>query len=172
MRYKARETALMGLCVALAMIFSYVEVLLPPLLVAVPGVKIGLANVVILFVLYRFGAVNAVTVSLLRVFLLFLMFGNAVSLAYSAAGAVLSLAVMLLLKKTGLFSVVGVSVAGGIAHNVGQIVMAIFLLGVAEIGYYLIVLAITGCLFGAVVGFLGALAQRRIPKLPFERDLP
>lgn len=172
MRHRARETALMGLCVALAMIFSYVEVLLPPLLAAVPGVKIGLANVVVLFVLYRCGATRAVTVSLLRVFLMFLLFGNAVSLAYSAAGAVLSLALMLLLKKTGLFSVVGVSVAGGIFHNVGQILMAIFLLGVAEIGYYLIVLAITGCLFGAVVGFLGALAQRRIPKLPFEREMP
>ena len=65
-----------------------------------------------------------------------------------------------------------VSAMGGIAHNVGQILMAIALLGVAEIGYYLIVLAVTGCVFGTVIGLLGAVAERRVPRLPFERNLP
>ena len=94
------------------------------------------------------------------------------SFAYSAAGAVLSIALMIVLKKTRLFSAVGVSGVGGIAHNVGQILMAIFLIGVAELGYYLIVLALTGCLFGAFIGALGALLVRRVPRLPLERDLP
>ena len=172
MKRKARTTAFLGLCVALAMMFSYVEVLLPPLVAALPGVKIGLPNVVILFVLYRFGAWQAATVSFVRVLLMFLLFGNLLSLAYSAAGALLSILVMVLLKKTALFSVVGVSVAGGILHNVGQILMAVCLLGVAEIGYYLVVLAITGCVFGAAVGFLGAVAERRVPRLPFEGGAP
>ena len=171
MKHKAKWAALMGMSVALAMIFSYVEVLLPPLFAAVPGIKIGLANVVIIFVLFRYGALRAATVSFLRVFLVFLLFGNALSLAYSAAGAVLSLLLMVLLKKTQLFSTVAVSAVGGIAHNVGQILMAVFLLGVAEIGYYLTVLAVTGCVFGALVGLLGALALRRVPRLPFEREL-
>lgn len=172
MKHQAKATAFFGICVALAMIFSFVEVLLPPIFAAVPGVKLGLANVVVIFLLYRFGAISATVVSLLRVVLVALLFGNAISLAYSAAGAVLSLAVMIVLKKTQLFSAVGVSVAGGIAHNVGQILMAIVLLGVAEIGYYLVVLAITGCLFGGAIGVLGALLARRVPRLPFERDLP
>lgn len=171
MKQKRSTAALMGILVALAMMLSYVEVLLPPLVAGIPGIKIGLANVVTLFVLYRYGALRAAIVSLVRVLLMFLLFGNAVSLAYSAAGATLSLFVMLLLKKTRLFSAVAVSVVGGISHNVGQILMAMLLLGVAEIGYYLIVLAVTGCVFGAAVGFLGALAERRVPRLPFERDL-
>ena len=171
MKQKKSMTALMGISVALALVFSYVEVLLPPLVAAVPGVKIGLANVVILFLLYRCGAARAAAVSLVRVFLMSLLFGNAVYLAYSIAGAVLSLLVMLLLKKTRLFSRVAVSVAGGIAHNVGQILMAILLLGVAEIGYYLIVLTVTGCVFGAAIGFLGAVAEQRVPRLSFEREM-
>ena len=171
MKRNAISTAVMGVCVALALIFSYVEVLLPPLMAAFPGVKIGLSNVVVIFLLYRFGVARSALVSLVRVFLVFLLFGNAVSLAYSVAGAVLSLLVMALLKATRCFSVVAVSVAGGIAHNVGQILMAILLLGVAEIGYYLIVLAVTGLVFGGVVGFLGGLAERRIPRFAFERDM-
>ena len=172
MKHRTRATAFFGICVALAMIFSYVEVLLPPIFAAVPGIKLGLANVIVIFLLYRFGVISAATVSLLRVALVALLFGNAVSLAYSAAGAVLSLILMILLKKTRLFSAVGVSVVGGIAHNVGQILMAMLLIGVAELGYYLIVLALTGCLFGAAVGSLGALLVCRVPRLSFERNLP
>ena len=133
MKQKRSTAALMGILVALAMMLSYVEVLLPPLVAGIPGIKIGLANVVTLFALYRYGALRATAVSLVRVLLMFLLFGNAVSLAYSAAGATLSLLVMLLLKKTRLFSAVAVSVVGGISHNVGQILMAMLLLGVAEI---------------------------------------
>ena len=169
MKNRTSEVALLGISIALAMIFSFVEVLLPPLFAAVPGVKLGLANVIVIFLLYRYGAARAVAVSLVRVLLVFWLFGTAVSLAYSAAGAVCSLCLMIPLKKTNLFSAVGVSVVGGVAHNAGQILMAIALLGVAEIGYYLIVLAVTGCVFGAVIGYLGALLARRVPRLPFER---
>ena len=101
-----------------------------------------------------------------------MLFGNALAMIYSMAGAVLSLLTMMFLRRLNLFSVVGASVAGSVAHNVGQILMAIFLIGVAELGYYLIVLALTGCLFGAFIGALGALLVRRVPRLPFERDLP
>ena len=154
MKHKAQSVALTGVCVALALGLSYLEVILPPIVAAVPGVKIGLANVVVLVLLYRFGVWRAALVSALRILLMFLLFGNVLSLLYSVAGATLSIALMFALKQTGLFSRVVVSSLGGVAHNVGQILMAILLLGVAEMGYYLIVLAITGCVFGAVVGLI------------------
>ena len=172
MKHTARKTAIMGICVALAMIFSYVEALLPPIFAAVPGVKLGLANVVVIFMLYRCGAWRAAAVSLIRVLLMALLFGNAFSFAYSFCGALGSLAVMVLLKKARLFTVVGVSVVGAIAHNVAQILVAIALLGVSEIGYYLIVLAVTGCVFGVAIGLLAAVATRRVPALPLEGGAP
>jgi len=160
-----RKTAYLGMCIALAMVFSYAEILLPPLYAAVPGVKLGLPNVVIIFVLYRFGTVEAGFVSLIRVILVSLLFGNAMAFAYSMVGAVLSLTVMAVLRKTDLFSSVGVSVGGAVFHNVGQILTAMFLLKTAEIGYYLIVLTVTGIISGILVGLCGVITVKRIPKL-------
>lgn len=165
MKNKSGKIAYLGLCTALALILAYAEILLPPLYAAVPGIKLGLPNVVIIFVLYRFGIKEAAGVSFLRIALVSILFGNAMAFAYSVAGAVLSLTVMAVLRKTNLFSPVGVSTAGAVLHNAGQILMAAILLGTAEIGYYMIVLAATGTVSGILVGICGALAVNRIPHL-------
>ena len=153
---KIQKLAFLGVMAAAAMILSYVEAILPPVFTAVPGIKLGLPNVVIIFVLYYMGASAAALISLVRMILTSLLFGSLVSLIYSLAGAALSLAIMILLKKTNIFSAIGVSVTGGVAHNIGQILMAMLLLETAEIGYYLIVLAVTGTIAGLLVGVLAA----------------
>lgn len=158
----SRKLAYLGLCTAVALILAYVEVLLPPLYTAVPGIKLGLPNIAILFVLYRYGMRYAAAVSFVRMAVVALLFGNPMTFVYSLAGAALSLLVMALLRRLDFLSVVGVSVAGGVFHNVGQILMAMLLLGTAELGYYLIVLAITGTISGVFVGLCGALAVKRI----------
>lgn len=161
---KTKKIALLGLTVSLAMIMSYIEVLFP-LSFAVPGIKMGLANIVIVFVLYRMSLKDACIVSLIRVFLVALLFGNTMSLAYSLAGAILSLALMALLKKTEKFSVVGVSISGGVMHNAGQILMAVILMGTAQIAYYLPVLIITGTVTGVGIGLVAALVIDRVKKI-------
>lgn len=156
MTQKTKRIAALGLLASLAVILSYVEAILPPLFSAVPGIKMGLPNLVILFLLYRFSLAEAATVSLIRLGVTFLLFGNFPSFLYSLAGAVLSLTLMFLLKKTDRFSTVGVSVAGGVAHNLGQILVAVFLLQTAEIAYYMIILAVSGTVAGALIGLAGA----------------
>lgn len=151
---------MLGLTIALAMIMSYIEALVP-LSFAVPGIKMGLANIVIIFVLYKIGTREAILVSLIRVILVSLLFSNVMAMAYSIAGAVLSLSVMWLLKKSDRFSVVGVSIAGGIMHNVGQIIMAVILLGTEQIALYLPVLTVTGTVTGIVIGIVSGLVINR-----------
>ena len=162
MQRSAKKIALLGLCTAVAMVLAYAELLLPPLFTAIPGIKLGLPNIAIIFVLYRIGLGEAAAVSLVRMVAVSMLFGNPVTLAYSLAGGVLSLAGMAILKKTDLFSTVGVSVAGGVLHNVGQILMAMLLLGTAELGYYLIVLAVTGTVSGIFIGLCGSFAIKRL----------
>ncbi len=161
---KTKKIAMLGLCIALAMIMSYIEVLVP-LSFAVPGIKMGLANIVIIFVLYKFTVKEAALVSLIRVILVSLLFSNVMAMAYSIAGAVLSLGAMFLLKKTEKFSVTGVSVVGGVMHNVGQIVMAIILLGTEQIALYLPVLIITGTATGVVIGIVAGIVIKRFEKI-------
>ncbi len=163
MKSNTQKTAFLGLCIAVALAFAYVEAILPPLVSAVPGIKMGLPNIVIIFLLYRRGVPAAAAVSLCRILLVALLFGNTMALLYSLAGGVLSLTAMALLKRLDFLSVAGVSVAGGVLHNVGQILMAMLVLGTAELGYYLIVLAVTGTIAGLFVGLCGALLIRRIP---------
>ena len=163
MRHTSRKLAYLGLCTAVALILAYVEVLLPPLTSAVPGIKLGLPNIAIIFVLYRYGVRYAAMVSFVRIAVVSILFGNPMTFAYSAAGAALSLLVMAILRRMDVLSTVGVSVAGGGFHNVGQILMAMWLLGTAELGYYLIVLAITGTVAGIFVGLCGGMAVKRIP---------
>ncbi len=162
MRKQAHKIAFLGLCTAVAMVFAWVESLLPPLMAAVPGIKLGLPNIAIIFILYRFGWKEAAAVSFVRIVAVSLLFGNPMTFAYSVAGGFLSLLVMTLLRKMDFLSTVGVSVAGGVMHNVGQILMAMLLLGTAELGYYLIVLAVTGTVSGIFVGLCGSFAVRRV----------
>ena len=125
-------------------------------------IKLGLPNIAIIFILYRLGWKEAAAVSFVRIVAVSLLFGNPMTFAYSVAGGFLSLLVMTLLRKMDFLSTVGVSVAGGVMHNVGQILMAMLLLGTAELGYYLIVLAVTGTVSGIFVGLCGGFAVRRV----------
>ncbi|MBQ9119266.1 MAG: Gx transporter family protein [Lachnospiraceae bacterium] len=164
MKNSTKKIAFLGLCTAVALVLAYVEHLLPPLFSAVPGIKIGLPNIVIIFVLYRCGWREAVGVSLVRMIVVSFLFGNLMALIYSISGACFSMLVMILLKRMNFLSIVGVSVAGAVFHNVGQILAAMVLLGTAELGYYLIVLAVTGTISGIFVGLCGAIMVKRISK--------
>ena len=161
-KYDTKRITFLGLGVAIAMLLSYIEFLLPPLWSAVPGIKLGLANVIIVYLFFKSGIIDAALVSVVRLFLSALLFGSVLTLLYSFAGALLSFLIMILLKKSGLFSEVGVSIGGGVFHNLGQILVAIAVLRTREIGYYMIVLTFTGTVAGLFVGVLGALMVKRI----------
>lgn len=158
---KAKKVTLMALTIALAMVLSFVESQIPAF-VAIPGVKVGLANIAVVFALYRMGWKEAAGISLIRVLLISLLFGHFASLFYSAAGAVLSLTGMILLKRLDRFSCVAVSVAGGVLHNIGQILMACILLETNVIRYYLPFLIVSGVIAGVVIGILAAVIVRRV----------
>ena len=149
------------MCIAVAMVLSFVESQIPAF-VAIPGIKVGLANIAVIYTLYKLGWKEAVLVSLVRVLLISLLFGSIMSLFYSLAGAVLSLVGMCLLKKMDKFSVIAVSVVGGILHNLGQIGMACILLETNVIIYYLPFLFLSGIIAGIVTGLLGAYMVKRI----------
>ncbi len=152
----ATKTAYYGVLIALALIFSYVEVLIPiPL--GIPGVKLGLANIVILVALYAMGTKDAFIISCIRIVLVGFTFGNMFSILYSLAGAMLSWIVMVLCKKMKSFSIVGVSIAGGIAHNIGQIIVAAIIMNTPGILSYLPVLLVAGTLTGFAIGVLGSI---------------
>ena len=143
---KTRKLTWMALSIALAMVMSFIESQIPSF-VPIPGVKMGLANIVVVFALYRFGWKEALGISMLRVILVSLLFGHLASFFYRFAGALLSFAGMVLLKQSGRFSCIAVSVTGGVLHNIGQIAMACILLGTNAIAYYLPFLILSGTIF-------------------------
>ena len=153
------RVAFLGLFTAFAMILSFVESQIPTF-VAIPGIKLGLPNIAIIIILYKFGYKEAITVSLLRVLLTSLLFGTVLSMLYSIAGAVLSFVAMILLKK--FLSIVTVSVIGGVCHNIGQIVVACLVTETAQLMYYLPVLVISGVIAGIVVGLVAAVSYKKI----------
>lgn len=162
---RTKKITFLALFASLALLLSYVEMLLPPIITSVPGIKMGLPNIVLILILYRFGIKEAAIVSFIRLLIVTILFGNISMLLYSLAGAVLSLAVMGILKKLDFLSTVGVSVAGAIMHNVGQIIVAMLLMQTSEIGYYMIVLSITGTVAGIFIGLCGALLYKRFEKM-------
>ena len=151
-----------GLLIGLAMVLSWLESLVPVL--PVPGMKLGLTNLVVLVALYRMGPGPAVGINLVRILLVSMTFGNAFSLWYSAAGGVLSGLVMLLLHKSGRFGPAAVSAAGGVAHNVGQILVAMAVLQTAGLVWYLCVLWFSGIAAGLILGLLCSQVLRRLPE--------
>ena len=163
MNSKSKATAFLGVFTAVALILAYVEFLLPPLFPSIPGIKMGLPNIIIVFLLYRRSAYSAIAVSLLRIVLVTMLFGNVMALMYSLAGGILSLLIMILLRRLNFLSTVGVSVAGGVSHNVGQVLMAMLLLETAELGYYLVVLIITGIIAGVFIGLCGSVLIKKVP---------
>ena len=161
---KTQKLALYGLFTALALILSYLEAQIPAFF-AVPGMKLGLTNVVVLAALYCMDAKSALLINFLRIFLVSILFGNGMSLAYSLAGGLLSGFVMIALKKSGKFSLLTVSIAGGVAHNIGQILAAMALLQTRALGWYLLILWFTGLVSGGVIGLIGGELCRRLEKL-------
>lgn len=161
---KSKAIAFTGICTALALILAYIEILIPPIFPAVPGIKMGLPNIIIVFLLYRRGPVSAIVVSLLRTVLVTILLGNGMAFMYSLAGSVLSMIIMILLQKLNFLSTVGVSVAGAIAHNLGQTLMAMVLLDTSEIAYYMVVLTVAGTIAGVFIGICGSLLIKRVPK--------
>lgn len=146
---------------AVALILSYVEAILP-LNIGVPGIKIGLANLAVIFILYKYGFGYGLLLSLLRVVLAGILFGNITSFIYSLSGAMISIAVMAILKKTDVFSPAGVSVAGGICHNLAQVCAAAVILDTAQVAYYIPVLIIGGVISGAVIGLTGSILIKKV----------
>lgn len=160
---RAHQISILALTVSAAMMLSFIESQIPAL-VPIPGIKIGLANIAVIFALYEFGALRAGAVSLVRVFLVALLFGSITGMIYGLFGAVLSILLMALLKKSSPLSPVGVSVAGAVAHNIGQIIAAWLLIGNEKILLYLPVLVISGTLSGIAVGIASGILIKRFKK--------
>lgn len=156
-----RQVARYALLVALAMVLSWLESMIP-LPGLMPGMKVGLANLVVVFALYRMSLRAAAGISLARVVLVSFTFGNAYSFAYSLAGALLSLAVMVGLKKWDRFSIAGVSIAGGVCHNLAQLLVAMAVMGTVRLGWYLPGLLVSGTAAGAAIGAAGGLVVERV----------
>lgn len=158
------RAAYFGVFTALALIFSYVELLIP-IQLGVPGIKLGLPNVLIVIMLYKFGSKEALLLSVVRIVLTGFIFTNMFSIVYSLAGGLLSLAVMSLLKNQGSFSVVGVSIGGGVFHNLGQLCAAMAVTNTLKVGYYFPVLLIAGLLTGALIGVASGEVLKRVRDL-------
>lgn len=156
-----KKIAYLGLITAVAVIFGYVESLIP-FFAGVPGMKLGLANLAVLFVLEKYTWKEAALVSVLRILIIGFMFGNLFSILYSLAGATLSLTVMTLLKKKSDFSLLGISVAGGVTHNIGQLTIAMMIAMSSSIIYYAPVLLISGVITGLLIGVLTREVLKRI----------
>lgn len=159
---KTSKIAKYGLLIALAMVMSYIESLVPAFF-AVPGMKLGLTNVVVLFALYGMDYKSAILINIIRILLTGFMFGNGVSILYSLAGGILSGLIMILLKRFTSLKMVTVSVAGGISHNLGQILVAMAMLQTTSIIWYLVLLWFSGIGAGIVVGIIGGEILKRVP---------
>lgn len=158
-----KKTALLGMLTSLALIASYIETLIP-VPIPVPGVKLGLANLIILIVLKLYGAKEGLLLNILRILLAGFLFGSFSTILYSLAGGLLSFAVMGVLLKTKLFSLMGVSIAGGVCHNLGQLLLAIVVLNSAALLSYMPVLLISGLLTGLLIGIGAEQILRHLPK--------
>lgn len=161
---KSKKIATYGLLIALAFILSYIETLIP-IPFAVPGMKLGLTNLVVLTALYVIGGKEALVLSVIRIIMVGFTFGNLSIMAFSLGGGLLSWLLMLIFKKLKLFSLVGVSIIGGVSHNIGQILVAIVIVKNINIIYYLPFLLISGVITGAMVGILGVMVIKRLKNL-------
>ncbi len=158
---KSKKIAIYGLLVALAFILSYIESLFP-LSLSIPGIKLGLANLVVIVGIYKLGVKEAFILSIIRIILVGFTFGNPSSMMFSLVGGLLSWLLMVIFQKSKLFSTVGVSIIGGIAHNIGQIIVSILVLENINIIYYLPFLLIAGVITGGLIGILAAIIIKRL----------
>ena len=161
---KSKKIAVFALCIALAFTLSFLETLIP-INIGVPGVKIGLANLVVVAALYQLDKKEAFAISMIRILISGLIFSGAFSLLYSFTGGILSFVVMLLAMKSKKISILGVSVLGGAVHNIGQIIVAAIVMHTARIVYYLPVLLLSGTLAGVLVGIVSKIVVERLIKI-------
>lgn len=158
---KSKVLAELGILTAIALVLSFVESQIPAFF-PIPGIKLGLTNIVVIIALYDIDNKGAAFINFMRIILVSMVAGNSVSLIYSLAGGLLSLVIMIILKESKRFNIIVVSIAGGVSHNVGQIIIAMILLNTREIGWYLLILWFTGIASGALVGLLGNEIIKRI----------
>lgn len=159
-----KKIAYLGLLIALAFVFSYIEFLIP-VNIGVPGAKLGLANLVIIVAMYTLNEKDAFVLSIIRIVLVGFTFANLASMLYSLAGGILSYVAMVIAKKTNKLSITGVSVLGGVFHNIGQIIVAIWVVKTASLVYYLPVLLVSGIVAGVAIGILGSMVTKRIKRI-------
>ncbi len=164
------KVAYFGVFTALVLIFSYVETLIP-ISFGIPGVKLGLANLVIVVALYRIPLKETYLLSVVRVILSGFIFGNYFSILYSLAGGLMSLTAMAFLKKQGGFSVMGVSVIGGVFHNIGQLFVAAAVVETFSVSYYVPVLLVAGAATGLIIGILSDQVLKRLPDIRIQEGL-
>ena len=157
-----RRLAFGAMFTALALIFSYVEFLLP-LPVPVPGIKLGLANLVIIIAIYRMSFKYAFTINCVRIVASGLLFSGVFGMLYSFAGGILSLVVMYVLYRTGRFSMVGISMAGGVMHNLGQLLTACLIVSSVSLMSYFAVLLFSGLISGILIGIMAYNIEKRLP---------
>lgn len=159
-----KRVAYCAMLTALAMIFGYVEALIP-FGFGIPGVKLGLANIVIVLALYMLPAYQAFVIQLMRIVLVSFLFGNLSMMFYSLAGGVLSFLVMLLMKKVNGFSITGVSIAGGVSHNIGQLIVAVLVVQNLKVAFYFPALMIAGLITGCLTGILACRIKPVLDKI-------
>lgn len=163
MNNKSKRLAFFGLMVALAFVFSYLESLIP-FNFGIPGIKLGLANLVIVVALYTVPKGDAFFIAIIRIVLSGLTFGGLVPMVYSLVGGILSFCVMALMQKSDKFSIVGVSMAGGVVHNAGQIIVAGIVMNTARIIYYFPVLIFAGLATGLLIGLVSNILVDRLKR--------
>jgi len=161
---KIKNLTILSLLLTLAIIMGYLEAIFPVPMV-IPGMKLGLCNLVIVIVLYQYGYCKAFVITVLRVLIVGLLLMNAAMIAYSLCGAILSLSGMWILKRWKCFSVIGISIGGGVLHNIAQIIVAIFLISNLLILYYLPILLVTGMITGAMIGVLSKSIMQRLDRI-------
>lgn len=166
-KVNVKRISVYGMITAVAIVLSWLESQIPPFF-PVPGMKIGLTNIIVIIALYKMGSGSAMAVNVLRIVIVSFLFGGPSALLYSLSGGMLSTLVMIFLKWTGKFITVTVSIAGGIFHNVGQILIAMLMMNTTGILWYLAVLWFTGAASGALIGILASLIVKRLPDKPFE----
>ena len=156
---KSKKTAILGLILAYSMILSYVESLIP-FFFGVPGMKLGLPNMAIVFLLYCFGKKEAILINVLRIVLTGFLFGSMFGIMFSVSGAVISFLVMWLFKHIDIFDIRGVSICGGVSHNIGQLLIAAFIVKTSGIIYYLPLLLICGAICGFINGVIAEIMMK------------
>lgn len=156
-----KKISLISIFIALALIMSFIEMQIPNFIM-MPGLKLGLANIVIVVALYKYGLKETIVINLLRIIIINILFGTFISFIYAFVGGFFSLFVMFLFKKCNRFSYIFVSVLGGVSHNIGQIIVAVIITNTKEILYYLPVLLIFGIISGVIIGILSAVILKKL----------